>query len=131
LNKFDELKNSTESKVISGEDAFLLYDSFGFPLDLTELMARENGFTVDIAGFDKNMKEQKERSRSARKVISQEVDSSNIKFTSEFLGYSELEVESNKIEGNNIICQNDKHDLYGINQMFSKCRKCGQVICDG
>ena len=42
-----------------------------------------------------------------------------------------LEVESNKIEGNNIICQNDKHDLYGINQMFSKCRKCGQVICDG
>ena len=107
LNKFDELKNNTETKIISGEDAFLLYDSFGFPLDLTELMARENGFTVDIAGFDKNMKEQKERSRSARKVISQEVDSSNIKYTSEFLGYSELEAESNilYIDENKVILE--------------------------
>lgn len=107
LIKFDEIKNNSDNNIIKGEDAFLLYDSFGFPLDLTELMARENGFTVDIAGFDKNMKEQKERSRSARKVINQEVDSSNIKFTSEFLGYSELQAESKilYVEDNKIILE--------------------------
>ncbi len=49
--------------VISGEDAFKLYDTYGFPFDLTEIMARERGLTVDKAGFERAMEEQKERSR--------------------------------------------------------------------
>lgn len=52
---------------IPGDFAFLLYDTYGFPLDLTELMARERGLTVDVAGFDELMDEQRERARRARK----------------------------------------------------------------
>jgi alanyl-tRNA synthetase len=52
---------------ISGADAFLLSDTYGFPLDLTELMARERGLTVDVVEFDQLMAEQKQRSQSAQK----------------------------------------------------------------
>ena len=51
------------SKSISGEDAFKLYDTYGFPVDLTQIMAEERGLKVDIAGFEKAMEEAKERSR--------------------------------------------------------------------
>jgi alanyl-tRNA synthetase len=52
---------------ISGEDAFRLYDTFGFPIDLTELMARERGYTVDIAGFEAALGRQREASQEERK----------------------------------------------------------------
>jgi alanyl-tRNA synthetase len=52
---------------ISGDDAFRLYDTFGFPIDLTELMARERGYVVDIAGFETALEAQRNRSRSERK----------------------------------------------------------------
>ncbi len=97
LDRFDELKNTDEvanTKMISGSDAFLLYDTFGFPLDLTELIARENGLGVDIEGFNANMAEQKARSRAARKVHSQEVEMPVIDEVTEFTGYSELETNS-------------------------------------
>lgn len=54
--------------VLDGADAFTLYDTYGFPLDLTELILREEGMTVDKKGFDKNMQAQKERARSAASV---------------------------------------------------------------
>lgn len=95
LNKFEELKaNLNESKTLNGDDAFLLYDSFGFPLDLTELLAREAGLGVDIAGFNTRMAEQKARSRAARKVNSAEVEMSAIEGKSIFLGYEKLESEA-------------------------------------
>ncbi|HSA05910.1 MAG TPA: alanine--tRNA ligase [Candidatus Gastranaerophilales bacterium] len=66
----DEIIFKTEhEKIISGENAFKLYDTFGFPLELTVEMAQEKGFKVDIEGFNKEMKEQKERARQAHVAV--------------------------------------------------------------
>lgn len=60
-------QNKTESRQLSGEDAFKLHDTYGFPIDLTELMARERGISVDMEGFRSRMEEQKKRAREAGK----------------------------------------------------------------
>ena len=59
------MARSSDAKVIGGVDAFTLYDTFGFPIDLTELIASEKGFTVDMEGFQKELQKQKERARNA------------------------------------------------------------------
>ena len=97
LEKFEEITKKLDKdnqKTISGDDSFQLYDTFGFPLDLTELMARENGYIVDIDGFNANMKQQRERSRAARKVNAQEVELPVIDEKTEFTGYDELATEA-------------------------------------
>ncbi|MBL0006356.1 MAG: alanine--tRNA ligase [Saprospiraceae bacterium] len=62
IKRFETLKAT--NKVIAGKDAFELYDTYGFPADLTRLMAAEKGWSIDEAGFDKALQEQKQRSRS-------------------------------------------------------------------
>jgi len=62
LDKLTEQKQN-----ISGEDAFTLYDTYGFPLDLTELIARERGLSVDLEGFENEMEKQRQRARAAQK----------------------------------------------------------------
>ncbi len=59
------MERSRAAKVIAGADAFKLYDTYGFPIDLTELIAAENGFTVDQAGFQVELQQQKDRARNA------------------------------------------------------------------
>jgi len=61
---------STAERMISGEDAFRLYDTYGFPLDLTELMAREQGLKVDKEGFERLMEQQRSQARAAQKGTS-------------------------------------------------------------
>jgi alanyl-tRNA synthetase len=69
MTRFDEIApaRTTQERSISGEDAFRLYDTFGFPIDLTELMARERGYTVDIAGFEAALDAQRRQSQEERK----------------------------------------------------------------
>lgn len=85
----------SRTPAVSAEDTFKLYDTYGFPLDLTELVARERGLTVDVAGFEKLMDEQRERGRQAQKKekISVEEGELNVAPT-KFLGYDFLETES-------------------------------------
>jgi alanyl-tRNA synthetase len=82
-------------KSISGEFAFKLYDTYGFPLDLTELMARERGLTMDVAGFERLMDEQRERARKAQKKEEISVEEGELKAApTKFLGYDFLEAEA-------------------------------------
>ncbi|MBK5462594.1 alanine--tRNA ligase [Peribacillus sp. TH16] len=84
--------------VIPGSDAFRLYDTYGFPIELTEEYAEEEGMTIDQSGFEKEMEAQRERARSAR----QDVDSmqiqggvlGDIKVGSEFVGYDQVAVDA-------------------------------------
>ena len=87
-------KAESEGKVISGTDAFLLYDTFGFPIDLTELLAREHGYRVDLQGFEKELEKQKARSRHA--TVQQEGDWIDIRpfEPSRFVGYDQMECEA-------------------------------------
>jgi alanyl-tRNA synthetase len=80
---------------VSAEDTFKLYDTYGFPLDLTELMARERGLTVDVAGFEKFMDEQRERARKAQKKEEISVEEGELEVeATKFLGYDFLETEA-------------------------------------
>src|SRR5213596_784405 len=80
---------------IPGDFAFLLYDTYGFPLDLTELLARERGLTVDVAGFERLMEEQRERARRAQKKEKISVEEGELTAEpTKFLGYDFLETES-------------------------------------
>ncbi len=96
-----EAKISEEgNKTLSGDDAFKLYDTYGFPLDLTKEILEEKGFSVDEEGFKKAMEVQREKARNARKTtnymgadetVYESLDKS---LTSKFVGYDKLENES-------------------------------------
>src|SRR4029077_10529821 len=91
---------------ISGEDAFRLYDTFGFPIDLTELMARERGYVVDIAGFEAALDQQRRRSQEERQAMRVGVALAALANLSEyeaapgsgpsatFVGYDAIEIET-------------------------------------
>ncbi|HEY1082077.1 MAG TPA: alanine--tRNA ligase [Prosthecobacter sp.] len=85
---------------ISGDFAFQLYDTFGFPLDLTELLARERGLTVDTKGFEVLMDEQKKRAREAGAKTKLVVSVSEIetKSATQFLGFESLQNDANVLE---------------------------------
>jgi alanyl-tRNA synthetase len=90
------------------ESVFQLYDTYGFPLDLTELMARERGLTVDTAGFEALMEEQKQRAREAGKKNKQVVSVSEIetKAPTKFIGYDTLEADVRVLE---VVSMKDKN----------------------
>ena len=79
-----------ESTVIPGEMVFRLYDTYGFPLDLTADVARERGLTIDQAGFDTAMEAQRQRARAASKFGSEVRDTIKLSGKTEFLGYDRL-----------------------------------------
>ena len=96
--QFEKIVSSTSGSEIHGKDAFKLYDTYGFPLDLTQLMAEERKMTVDIDGFDVEMKNQKELAKSGQKF---EMDNLDLKWNLEtksshsiFVGYENESISS-------------------------------------
>ena len=91
INLLDRIINKVgKGGVIAGKDAFELYDTFGFPIDLTELIAREQGVSIDLEGFEKELQIQKERSRNA---AAQDIDDWQEVMPieqCEFIGYDNL-----------------------------------------
>lgn len=94
INKFNTYITANQGKDISGEFAFELYDTYGFPIDLTTLMAKEHNLAVDMVAFQQNLEQQKERSRKDATV---EVDDWVVVADDEeekFIGYDSLEVNT-------------------------------------
>ena len=99
LDRGIELFNEAATRGnISGAFAFKLYDEQGFPLDLTELMARERGLAVDIAGFNALMEEQRARARAAQKKQVIELSQIETKTATAFVGYDDLAIQATALE---------------------------------
>ena len=136
MGRFDEIApaHSTQGSTqlhgtISGEDAFILYDRYGFPIDLTELMAQERGYSVDIAGFEESLGQQRRRSRSERKsrMLSVSVDAledvagwdiaPGARAEARFVGYDTVEIETavtglRRMEGNRVAMLLEESPFY-------------------
>ena len=93
FNDYLGTQTSSSAKVIDGAFAFELFDTYGFPIDLTQLMASEKGWSVDMEGFQKGLAEQKERSRGAAKVESDDWVELTPGVEEEFVGYDTLEAD--------------------------------------
>ena len=89
----ENLMKDSKDKTISGEKAFELYDTFGFPIDLTALILRENGYELDEKGFEAELKKQKDRSREATAVSAGDWIDLNEVEEDTFIGYDQLEAE--------------------------------------
>ena len=95
-----------DRRILPGDEVFKLYDTFGFPLDLTQLMAREQGFTVDLEGFEAAMSGQRERARQSGKAARAERTAGNAQILrlgesagTEFIGYTDLETPDARVIG--------------------------------
>lgn len=93
LGLLDEILSKSKGKPIEGRKAFELYDTYGFPIDLTALILNEKGYEVDLAGFEEAMKEQKARSKAASEVDREDWQILKENGQTEFIGYDELKAE--------------------------------------
>ncbi|SIO43123.1 alanine--tRNA ligase [Chitinophaga niabensis] len=91
IRRMEDFMGGAPSKNVDGKTAFELYDTFGFPLDLTMLIANENGFKVDEPGFDAEMKKQKDRSRAATELDMGDWNILQDQPSGVFVGYTELQ----------------------------------------
>ena len=108
LARLEEIRRSGRTE-IPGDDAFVLYDTFGFPIDLTVLIAAEWGITVDVAGFERAMEEQRTRSRAYKlkaesgkyEIVGGDALLTHVKGQSRFVGYEGLESETMVLSDSN------------------------------
>ena len=89
----DSVIKSSKDKTIAGDKAFELYDTFGFPIDLTALILEEKGYQLDVEGFEKALKAQKDRSRAASEVSKDDWNVLQTDTEQEFIGYDSLEAQ--------------------------------------
>lgn len=99
LNQYIEELKSTKKEILSGEKIFKLYDTYGFPFELTQEILEENGLGTDMDGFNREMKEQRERARAAREetnLLGRDIDVYSTlphEMSTEFLGYNNFDSE--------------------------------------
>ncbi|MCD6090627.1 MAG: alanine--tRNA ligase [Bacteroidales bacterium] len=128
IEKIIEQLTLSGQKSLSGKDAFELYDTFGFPFDLTELILKENGFRVSKADFDKHMREQKARSKQASitetddwVIVSEQIEGNG------FVGYSLLSTEIKIVKYRKIQAKNTIAYQLVFNQTPFYAESGGQV----
>lgn len=148
MQLLNELTQTSKAKEISGADAFKLYDTYGFPLDLTKDILEEKGMTVDEQSFEELMKEQKQRARDARKNAGAEAwDDGGVQLDvekTEFVGYDTLNCDGRieaivnggeksalATEGENAVIILDKTPFYG--ESGGQAGDCGRLTngCGG
>jgi len=103
----DTIIKNTKGKTVDGGKAFELYDTFGFPIDLTALILSEKGYQLDEAGFDDAMQQQKNRSKSASVVSKQDWEILHEDNEQEFVGYDMLDVEVKITKYRKIVSKKD------------------------
>ncbi|MBK7570189.1 MAG: alanine--tRNA ligase [Bacteroidetes bacterium] len=123
IKKFDEYKG----KSVDGKFAFELFDTFGFPIDLTQLMARERGMEVDMTGFNKCLDEQKERSRAAAVVDTDDWVIVKEGEEVEFIGYDETEGEAEILRYRKVKAKNKEQFQLVLNRTPFYAESGGQV----
>lgn len=109
IKRFENYITGAKNKTIAGDFAFELFDTFGFPIDLTQLMAKEKGYSVDMDGFNKGLKAQKERSRKAANVEASDwVEVFNGSSETEFVGYDSLVADTKILKYREVVSKNNK-----------------------
>ena len=103
----DNVLEHAEEKVIDGRKAFELYDTFGFPIDLTELILSEKGFELDKAGFEVAMKEQKNRSKAASEISKEDWTIFMDDSEQEFVGYDVIEAQVKLVKYRKVISKKE------------------------
>lgn len=130
------MEKSKSTKVISGVDAFVLYDTFGFPIDLSELIAKENGYTIDLDQFKVELEKQKERARNATAIEAGDwVVLEDTGSNTDFIGYDDLKSDVKILKYRTVKAKNkeqiqlvfDKTPFYG--EMGGEVGDTGCINC--
>ena len=110
IKRFESYVEQHKNQDIDGNFAFELFDTFGFPIDLTQLMAAEKGINVDMDGFKANLEEQKNRSRkAAEKANGDWVVVNESEQPTEFVGYTDMSCESHILRFREVVTKKQKH----------------------
>ncbi len=110
IKRFEGYVEQHPKQDIDGNFAFELFDTYGFPIDLTQLMANEKGLNVDMDGFKANLEEQKNRSRkAAEKANGDWVIVNDSEQPTEFVGYTDFECQSHILRFREVVAKNKKH----------------------
>ena len=129
IKRFEQyIESHPQAREIEGTFAFELFDTFGFPIDLTQLMAREKGLTVDIAGFNRGLEEQKSRSRqAAEKDTDDWVEIRKNNDATRFVGYTHLQADVEVLKFRKIKTKKETYFQIVLNQTPFYAESGGQV----